>query len=133
MYVYMDEFELVRVGYLVTRLLLMLVGFSYFVGMIWFVYVKLVYQVQVDMDIPEDDIISFTKEYNLNDQSNERVTLVLIYYSLTTLSSVGFGDYYPQSTAERAGCSVIFLIVIFAWPVLVNALMDAMMKFDEIF
>lgn len=43
MYVYMDEFEMVRVGYLVTRLLLMLVGFSYFVGMIWFVYVKLVY------------------------------------------------------------------------------------------
>ena len=95
MYVYMDEFELVRVGYLVTRLLLMLVGFSYFVGMIWYVYVKFCYQVQLDMDIPDEDIISFSKEYGLEEQSNERVTLVLIYYSLTTLSSVGFGDYYP--------------------------------------
>ena len=56
-----------RVGYLVFRLLLMLVGFSYFVGMFWYIYVKVCYQIQLDMGKPEDEIISFEKEYNLSE------------------------------------------------------------------
>lgn len=84
------------------------------------------------MGIPDDEIESFTKTYGLKEEGmdDKRVTIILIYYSLTTLSSVGFGDYYPQSTVERAGCSVIFLVVLFAWPLLVNALMDALVKLE---
>ena len=79
------------------RLLLILIGFSYFVGMIWYVYVQVCEQIQMDMGEERENIYSFTNEYSLDaeNKSDKSVVIILTYYSLTTLSSVGFGDYYP--------------------------------------
>jgi len=33
----------------------------------------------------------------------------LIYWSFTTLSTVGFGDLHPKSDAERLMCAVVFV------------------------
>lgn len=38
-----------------------------------------------------------------------RIMLVAIYYSQTTLSTVGFGDYYPKSSFERLLTSVVLI------------------------
>jgi len=37
------------------------------------------------------------------------VGIACTYYSITTLSTVGFGDYNPKSNFERLVCSVIML------------------------
>ena len=78
---------------------------------------------------------NYDNEGRLNDdwdifqtKTDGQAKIISMYFAMTSLSTVGFGDYYPQSTAERAGCTVVFLIVIVAWPVLVNALIDALMK-----
>ena len=68
------------------------------------------------MGSDKEDIISFVKDYDLEKNTNDRNTVIIIYYSLTTLSSVGFGDYSPKNTMEYAGCTVIFLIVLFLLP-----------------
>ena len=41
----------------------------------------------------------------------------MIYYAFTTLSTVGFGDFYPSSNAERALCAFILLggVAIFSY------------------
>lgn len=33
----------------------------------------------------------------------------MTYFAFTTLSSVGFGDYYPRNTQERIVMIIIFL------------------------
>lgn len=33
----------------------------------------------------------------------------MLYYAFTTLSTIGFGDYYPKSDAERVFCIIILL------------------------
>lgn len=80
-----------------------------------------------------EDLKSFIISYDLEKNSEDRNTIVVIYYALTTLSSVGFGDYAPKNTAEWAGCTFLFLIVVFVWPSIVGALMGAFELCDQIF
>jgi len=36
--------------------------------------------------------------------------IVAMYYSFTSLSTVGFGDYHPRSDFERIVCAIILCI-----------------------
>jgi hypothetical protein len=42
--------------------------------------------------------------------------LIAFYYSFTSLSTVGFGDYHPKSNAERIFCAVVLVsgVIIFS-------------------
>jgi len=73
----------------------------------------------------KDEVVSFISEYDLNKEPDNFINIVVVYYALTTLTSVGFGDYHPKNTFERAGCIVLFLIVLFIWPLLVGKLMSS--------
>ena len=39
---FLHQLEMFKVGYLIIRLLMMLVCLSYFVGLLWYIYVKVV-------------------------------------------------------------------------------------------
>ena len=42
-------------------------------------------------------------------KNNGEKLVLLSYYFLTTLSSVGFGDYHPRNDYERLWCTMVFL------------------------
>ena len=68
------------------------------------------------------DIESFITNYDMLTQSNSRNTLTMLYFSLTTLSSVGFGDYSPQTTPERAFIVCVFFMQLIVFSSIVNSL-----------
>lgn len=35
--------------------------------------------------------------------------LVMLYFTFTSLSTVGFGDKHPIADTERLGCALIFI------------------------
>lgn len=43
--------------------------------------------------------------------------LISLYFSFTTLSTVGFGDYHPKNNPERIFCAIILLsgVMIFSY------------------
>ena len=43
--------------------------------------------------------------------------MVSVYFVFTSLSTVGFGDYYPKSDMERLGCAMILFggVIIFSY------------------
>ena len=41
---------------------------------------------------------------------NSRIMLVAVYFSFTSLSTVGLGDYHPKSNPERA-CTAMLLLI----------------------
>ena len=45
----------------------------------------------------EDDGDTFISAYQLNGYSLEGETLVMVYFAFTSLTTVGFGDFYPIS------------------------------------
>lgn len=86
-----------KIIYLITRLLLILVLFSYFIGLIWYLYVNCVEQFvrDVEKNFKGDEKISFIAENSLEKEDPWTITIIVVYFALTTMSSVGLGDYHP--------------------------------------
>jgi potassium voltage-gated channel Eag-related subfamily H protein 8 len=91
-------------------------SFSYFFAMAF----KLLLDIQNDimgwdeymdphnehLSLEEDTGCHFSGVYGLKDLSSYDSVIVLMYYSFTTLTTVGFGDFAPQSDAERIFISI---------------------------
>ena len=50
--------------------------------------------------------------------------LKMTYFAFTTLSSVGFGDFYPQNTAERLFMIIIFLFTLTVFSAILATMQD---------
>ena len=59
----------------------------------------------------------FIEYFSINEMSNTRQAIVGMYYSFTSLTTVGFGDYNPRSEFERIFCAMILLfgVAIFSY------------------
>jgi len=57
-------------------------------------------------------VTSFLKNDNwdLIDGTSYRRTVVSMYFALTSLSTTGFGDYFPITSYERLVCSFLLLV-----------------------
>ena len=42
-------------------------------------------------------------------EKGSTISLVLTYYGVTTLTTIGLGDFYPKSNFERIICSVLMV------------------------
>jgi hypothetical protein len=84
---------------------------SYFMGMLWYIYCK---HTQVDR---EDEHEGFITYFKIDEMADYKKGIVVTYWAFTTLSTVGFGDYYPRSNAERLLCAFILLfgVTIFSY------------------
>lgn len=69
------------------------------------------------------------------DINTEKQLIVLVYFSFTSLTTVGFGDYHPKSTVERfiIAMAILFGVMIFSFFMgnFINIL-EAHEKFSEV-
>ena len=56
----------------------------------------------------------------------------MVYYTFTTLSSVGFGDYSPQNTVERVQITFLFLFVLTGFALILGTMQDLLQSQEEI-
>lgn len=67
------------------------------------------------------------------DRSNPRVgynvITVIMYFMMTTMSTVGFGDLHPKSDAERLMCVVLFLVGGTFFSIIMGDFLDIFDKF----
>lgn len=86
--------------YKIFRLIIIAIIITYFIGCIWFLF----------CDIYNDsEPNSFIKKNELDKEDQTHQLIISCYYALTTLSTVGYGDYYPISNNERIIAVVIML------------------------
>ena len=79
--------------YQLFRILIMLIIFTYFLGTFW-------YLLSIEQTMPEDGDTWYTTFIEGNyDQPSDQL-IVSLYYSLTMLSTVGYGDLFPISNLE---------------------------------
>ena len=64
-----------------------------------------------------------------NDKSHGHKAVMLMYFSYTTLSTVGFGDLTPRSDHERLICSVVMVSGVAAFGFILNQLIDIIDQF----
>jgi hypothetical protein len=65
---------------------------------------------QLEDTWPEIELQNFMDVYELRETTNIDSLIIMWYYSFTTLTTVGFGDFYPTTSAERLLLVFIFLV-----------------------
>jgi len=82
----------------------------------------------------DSDPEHFLTYYGFSDKTDYEQTLALVYFSFTTLTTVGFGDYNPRSDIERifTAMGLLFGVMIFA-VIMGNyqGILDEIKKFSE--
>ena len=60
---------------------------------------------------------TFYDVYDLENVTDKEKTIISLYFSFTSLSTVGFGDYHPKSNLERIACSIMLVagVMIFSY------------------
>lgn len=77
--------------YKIFRLFIIAFIITYFCGCLWMIIVD-----QTKNDSPT----TFFKTFKLGNMTNKDQLITISYYALTTLSTVGYGDYFPLSDIE---------------------------------
>lgn len=55
-------------------------------------------------------------------------SITLIYFTLTSLSTVGFGDFHPKTDWERLACSFMLLIGVATFSYAQHHLLEILMQ-----
>jgi fatty acid desaturase len=83
--------------YKIFRLIIIAIIITYFIGCFWYFYCNV------------EEEVTFITMNQLDKKDDMYKLIVSCYYALTTLSTVGYGDYYPVSSRERIVAVVIML------------------------
>lgn len=63
--------------------------------------------------------------------SNFRRLIVSIYFILTTLSTVGYGDYYPKSDIEKVVAIFLMIMGIALFSYIMNNFITVLVNYDN--
>lgn len=108
------------IGYVGNTVILVfiLLALSYFGGILWLLWCDFS---QHHINRPGEPNFLDTYDLHFNFDAEkvqpDRILIILnaMYFMFTTLSTVGFGDRYPHSDAERCMCIVVFLMGVSAF------------------
>ena len=78
----------------------------------------------------EDDSNSWILNFGFCGYSNQDLYIVSIYWSVTTLVTVGYGDIYPTNTVERIYCFVIMITGIITYSYTVSSISNIIGSLD---
>ena len=97
----------------VIKLTLVIMNICYFTGVSLYIAVKFV----KEHTKKEDGLDFFYDYYKIDENSHDRNIVIGFYFALTTLSTVGLGDYVPQNNEERVLTVVLLFsgVVIFTF------------------
>lgn len=120
----------------ITKLIIIILNFSYLFGMFWLILVKLVedYSGCQPHDLNCDEVFNartFIVYYNLETKSDADMIAILTYFAFTSLSTVGFGDYAPRSDLERATGAFMLLCGVAIFSIIMGQFIDILTSFNE--
>lgn len=58
--------------------------------------------------------------------------IALMYFTFTSLSTVGFGDYHPKNNTERLCCAFILMIGVAVFSSIMGVFIEIVEKYKEL-
>ena len=107
-----EEVLLFKFALNIFKLILLILNSSYLLGMLWLIWCQIIEDFVLDAEFikdPESYPNHFTTYYELLTKSPSEITILLTYYSFTSLSTVGFGDFHPVSHYEQITGAFVLL------------------------
>jgi len=91
--------------YRIFRLIIIAIIFTYFIGCFWYMSSEV-----LNYETSKDEDGTFITKFGLEELSDYHKLVISCYFALTTLSTVGYGDYHPISNVERIIAIFIMLV-----------------------
>ena len=88
----------------IMRVIIIILNLCFFSGMSWILICK------IEHKYMEGEGDNFIKSFGLEDYSPINIGILSTYFMFTTLSAVGFGDFYPRNDLERIIICFVFII-----------------------
>ena len=109
--------------YKIFRLIIIAIIITYFLGCLWYFISN-----EVNSDSTSQ---TFAKTFGLVNESDARKLIVSCYFALTTLSTVGYGDYYPLSNIERIVAWVVMLLGVAFFSFIMGNFIEIITSYDQ--
>ena len=99
--------------------------FSYFLGIMWIIMCELHEDYVLDVNFkthPDVDSLepNFITYFNLQHKSATDLVIITTYFSLTSLTTIGLGDFRPTNDLERLVCAFILLFGVSIFSYIMN-------------
>ena len=104
------------------EMVMLVVNTSYIIGMLWLIMCEAIGDFYHDTEFREgqpffESSEFFIPKFELNEMSAVKQAIAVTYFAQTSLSTVGFGDFYPVSDIERVVGAFILMfgVAIFSY------------------
>ena len=120
---------LIETKLLLNALLMVIITFTltYFIAMFWLMFCHLNLEFRWMYFEDEEYFIDYFPHFN----SGTDRWLVALYYSFTSLSTIGLGDFNPRSDSERLVCSFLLLFGVAVFSYIIGTLIEIIDTFNN--
>lgn len=124
--------------YRVFESIVIVMSCSYFCGVGWriFTTIYIDYEKNKDIDVYNGQDTFYTY-YDFVDEDGIHMQepiqfSIYFYYAITTLSTVGYGDYSPKHTDEKLAIAIMLLLLISVYSYNMNILMEVLVDYKKL-
>jgi len=115
------------------KLLLVILNISYFLGMFWITFCK----ISLKFKYYEDNFLDnfeLSPLYNqwTKEEADNYIGIVAMYFSFTSLATVGFGDYHPRSNVERVFTAFVLLFGVAVFSYCMGIFVEILKNFQQL-
>lgn len=114
-----------RYMYKILRLLFLAIVITYFVGCFWYLFCNKISYIYPDVNS------NFISKFDLKELTNREKLLISCYFALTTLTTVGYGDYYATNTAEKIFAIFIMLLGVTLFSYIMGSFTELISSYEK--
>ena len=108
----------------VFRMIMFSLVLAYFIGTFWYMISKHTTHSPYEY--------TFFNEFGLAERDDWENLLLVMYFSFTTLSTVGFGDFHPKSEVERVVTTFILLVGVATFSFIMGQFIDILLNLQTV-
>lgn len=108
------------------KLAMIILAVSYVIGMLWLILCE----AHQDFSSSHPDP-SFLEAYDMSSRTIKEQVIIAMYFTFTTLSTVGFGDFHPKNSFERIVMTFVLLFGVAIFLYILGEFLDIMKQFME--
>lgn len=112
--------------YRIFRLMIIALSITYIIGCFWYMISE---NLNTAQDVASDRTFAASLDYK--GYSNWRKLIISCYFTLTTLSTVGYGDFYPLSDMERMIAVFLMLIGVAFFSYIIGSFLEIIANYKK--
>lgn len=118
----------IEYAYQIFRLIVYAIIATYFTGCLWYIFVNII---QEQYNNEKEKMQFFNHYFNIDEDDLSLKVIKSCYFMLTTLSTVGYGDFYPVNMIERSVSFPIMLAGVAFFSYIMGHFIDIISNYDK--